>query len=226
KIKGFVRNKDVVKGKWFQLNIGLYFSPLLLPDILENFKVKPEYLSFSIGNNVRSNYNLFQRISNNSAKIDVSINSLYSNTASIFETLSILSTALTGIAIFFGIFGFLITLNFIASSIKARKKEIGVLRATGARNSDLFNLFSTEVILIGIPIVILAGLGVYGTFSLVNNAFMAGNFGSSEIQLLSFDLITILIIVFFTYLYLFISTILPIISVLRKNPVDSIRRTE
>jgi energy-coupling factor transporter ATP-binding protein EcfA2/ABC-type antimicrobial peptide transport system permease subunit len=134
-----------------------------------------------------------------------------------------ISFVLLMLAAFFGVFGLLVNLSFITSSIKSRKKEIGVLRSTGARNSDVFNIFLTEVFILGIPIIIGSSVAMYFITSSMNSAFSNGIPGGRAIE---FDLVTILAIIVCSYIYLLIPTILPITFEVRRTLSDSIRRTE
>ena len=49
-----------------------------------------------------------------------------------------------GIACIFIVFMVLLTYNFILTTITVSKKDIGILRALGARNNDIFKIFVSE----------------------------------------------------------------------------------
>lgn len=77
----------------------------------------------------------------------------------IFSVMGILSTlviGLTSIALFVGGMGIL---TVMLMSVNERRKEIGVLKAVGARNKDVFSQFLIEASIIGLAGVV-AGLAV------------------------------------------------------------------
>lgn len=131
-----------------------------------------------------------------------------------------ISTAFTIIAGVFGGIGLLVTISFISSSIKARKKEIGILRASGARSSDVFNIFLTEVSLLAFNIWISSSILTYFISQLVDSTF--ANFMS--MNLISFTFFDFIIIGLLSFAFVFISAALPILVIVRQRPIDSIKR--
>ena len=63
------------------------------------------------------------------------------------------------------VFSGLMLLNFISTSISNKQKEIGILRAVGARGSDVFKIFFSEAAIICLICValsiVLSGVGCY-----------------------------------------------------------------
>ena len=123
----------------------------------------------------------------------------------------------TGIVL--AVFSTLLLSNFISLSISNKKKEIGILRAVGARGSDVFKIFIAESLTIAIICSILA---------LVGTAFVCYALNSSVLEQFGF---AILVITFPTILLIFIigilvaifATLLPVLKIARKKPVDTIR---
>lgn len=117
------------------------------------------------------------------------------------------------------VFSTLLLSNFISLSISNKKKEIGILRAVGARGSDVFKIFIAESLTIVIICSILA---------LVGTAFVCYALNSSVLEKFGF---AILVITFPTILLIFIigilvaifATLLPVLKIARKKPVDTIR---
>ena len=62
--------------------------------------------------------------------------------------------------IILGVFSVLLLGNYIAVSIASKKREIGILRALGARKSDIFAIFINECIIITAIVLILSILGL------------------------------------------------------------------
>lgn len=123
----------------------------------------------------------------------------------------------TGIVL--AVFSTLLLSNFISLSISNKKKEIGILRAVGAREGDVFKIFIAESLTIVIICSILA---------LVGTAFVCYALNSSVLEKFGF---AILVITFQTILLIFIigilvaifATLLPVLKIARKKPVDTIR---
>lgn len=117
------------------------------------------------------------------------------------------------------VFSTLLLSNFISLSISNKKKEIGILRAVGAREGDVFKIFIAESLTIVIICSILA---------LVGTAFVCYALNSSVLEQFGF---AILVITFTTILLIFIigilvaifATLLPVLKIARKKPVDTIR---
>ena len=57
------------------------------------------------------------------------------------EILIMMTSVFVWIAVGFAVFAALLLMNFISTSINYKKREIGVLRALGARGSDIFGIF-------------------------------------------------------------------------------------
>ncbi|MBQ4325190.1 MAG: ABC transporter ATP-binding protein/permease, partial [Clostridia bacterium] len=73
------------------------------------------------------------------------------------------------IGIGFAAFAALMMLNFISASVTQKKKEIGILRAVGARSSDVFSIFFFEAFLVAIINFILAIIAVVAVIIVINN---------------------------------------------------------
>ena len=126
--------------------------------------------------------------------------------------------------VFFVFATFLLT-NFIVISISYRKKEIGILRAIGARSLDVLSIFIWEGIMIGsFALVIGTGFTIY--IANWSNNFMsknlfatmiANNFKPLIFGLRQFGLLFIVI-----YGIVLIASLLPTIKIARMKPIDAI----
>ena len=118
-----------------------------------------------------------------------------------------------------GVLAAFFLLNFISVSIAAKRKDIGILRAVGARGSDVFKIFYAEAFIIAFICFVLASVGSY-----VLCFFLNGTISEKlNISLLNFGPINIALIFGISVLVSVIATFLPVYFAARKSPVDSIR---
>ena len=142
-------------------------------------------------------------------------------------TLKQVNKVLTGIQIFVIIIasisiiiGAIGIINTMTTSVLERKKEIGIMKAIGAKNSHIFNLFFVESGLLGLTggsLGIIAGLfiGYLGTKAL--NNFLGVESGIQiNIPLIVLSLIG-------SFLIGSIAGIFPAMNAAKQNPVDAIR---
>lgn len=120
-----------------------------------------------------------------------------------------------GIAVFAG----LMLMNFISVSITYKKREIGVLRAIGARGKDVFSIFFAESFVVCLINFILATIGCGIACFFINRAFISSGF---NITLLIFTIRQVILIFGVSLFVAFISTFFPVRKFAKKNPIDSI----
>lgn len=142
-------------------------------------------------------------------------------------SLSTVNQVLTGIQVFVAliaaisiIVGSLGIVNTMTTSVLERVKEIGVMKAIGAKNSDIFYQFFIEAGLLGLVggaagILFGIAIGYFGTFSI--NTFL----GASTSPEINWFLIV------FTFIGSFligaISGIIPAIRAANQKPVEALR---
>ena len=150
----------------------------------------------------------------------------YTMTNSTYQTLSVflnmvntLKNVFLIIGIVFAVFAALMLFNFISSSISSKTREIGILRAVGARGSDLFKIFFTESGLISIICVIVAAIISFFVCRSLNSN-LAKNL---NMVLLDFGIINIGLILAGAILIAVIGTFIPVFIASKKQPVESIR---
>ncbi|MDR0696745.1 MAG: ATP-binding cassette domain-containing protein [Christensenellaceae bacterium] len=140
-----------------------------------------------------------------------------------FENLSnSISIVFTYIGLVLILLAALLLMNFIATSIGNKRKEIGILRAIGSRGRDVFNIFFTESLIIAIFNFILAIILSYIIAAFFNRS--AKQSTGMVISLLNIGIRQILIVLATSIGSAFIGSILPIISVARKKPIDIIKK--
>ena len=146
-------------------------------------------------------------------------NSTYDNMVTVLWLISLLKTIFLILGIVFGVFAALMLLNFISTSIASKTKDIGVLRAVGARGSDLFKIFFSESGLVTFICLVLAIAGsIVACFFL--NSYMVAEVG---IVMLNFNIVNVGIMVGGAAAIAFIGTFLPVLLAALRPPVESIR---
>lgn len=122
--------------------------------------------------------------------------------------------------IIIAVFSALLLFNFISVSITNKKREIGILRAVGARGIDVFKIFFSESFVIVFICFVLAIIGSFFGCQIINTRMGEGLDG---IKLLVFGPTSILLILGLSVLIAVVATFLPVYSIAKKKPVDSIR---
>lgn len=147
-------------------------------------------------------------------------NELYqsaSYTTSMLETFKI-AFLIAGLVL--AVFSALMLFNFISTSISSKRKEIGILRAVGARGVDVFKIFFSEALIIALICFVLAAVCT-GVTCMIMNGFLVLSFVA--LNVLDFGLINIALIFGIAIVVSFLATILPVFFAARKSPVESIR---
>ena len=105
-------------------------------------------------------------------------------------------------------------------SVLERTKEIGILRAVGARSSDVFKIFFSEAFIIAFINFLLAVAASVAAV-LVLNYYMRNS--GINITLLSFGAVQIAIMLGVSILVAALASFLPVNGIARKKPVDAIK---
>ena len=124
------------------------------------------------------------------------------------------------VGIGFAVFAALLLMNFIATSISYKKREIGVLRAVGARSSDVFKIFFSEALIIAIINFVLSLAALIAAIIVVNTVMR--NEGI-QITLLSLGIRQIALMLGVSVLVAGVSSFLPVYSIAKRKPIDAIR---
>lgn len=156
---------------------------------------------------------------------DMLLSSIYTN--NIMDTylgMVVLSTVGKYGTIIFAILAILLLMGFINTSIRFRKKEIGILRAIGCRSNDILKIFLFECIgmmsiCLGISFIILPILCNKINNFLNSTAYLPEN-------LLNFGINQALSVTFVMIALTVISSILPMVKVIKSKPIDVILEKE
>ena len=159
-------------------------------------------------------------------KVDAETDSLIVINSAISANLSLVNgmiKQLSSIFLYVGItlaaFAMLLLFNFISVSIANKKKEIGILRAVGARSADVFKIFYSESIIITAICFVLAMIASFVVCGALNNS-VAGTIGAS---IFVFGPLSWLVMLGIAVVTSFVATFLPVFNAARRKPVESIR---
>ena len=157
-------------------------------------------------------------------KKDNVVYSIQFASTAMFDNFSSMITSMTKPFLYVGIglavFAGFMLMNFIATSISYKKREIGVLRAIGARGKDVFFMFFWESFVICIINFILASIGCGIACYFINKSLLV-NLGFN-ITLLTFGVRQLLLMFAVSFGVAFISSFIPVYKIAHKNPIDSI----
>lgn len=131
----------------------------------------------------------------------------------------VLTKAFLYVGIVLAVFSALLFYNFISVSINNKKREIGILRAVGAKRSDVFKIFYSEAFIIGIINFILSTIITFVVSYLVNkNVSKTLNF-----NVMNPNVYIVLILLGVSALVSIVSALLPVIKIANKKPIDAIQ---
>ncbi|MBQ1950477.1 MAG: ABC transporter ATP-binding protein/permease [Clostridia bacterium] len=135
------------------------------------------------------------------------------------STVHELSKVFLYVGLVLAVFAALLLSNFISVSISQKKREIGILRAVGARSLDVFKIFFSESFFITVVCVLLSAAGSMVICSLINAQLSAG-IGAS---ILVFGPASFAVLLAVSFVTAVLATFLPVYNAARKKPVESIR---
>ncbi len=137
------------------------------------------------------------------------------------EMISILDKVFLGVGVGFALFASLMMFNFISVSITNKKREIGILRAVGARSSDVFSIFFTEAFFIAfINFLLAAAVSFVGVTAI--NSVLRNEMGV-DLTILTFGVRQVVLLFAVSILVAFISSFLPVRKIANKTPIDAMK---
>ncbi len=140
---------------------------------------------------------------------------------SVNDGIDMMKNIFLGVGIAFAIFAAVMFSNFIATSISNKKREIGILRAVGARGLDVLKIFFNESLMIAaintIFACIMTAIGVT-----VINAFIRNEF-HLLVTVLDFGILEIGLIAIIAVFIAAISSAWPVFKISKKKPIDAIK---
>ena len=137
------------------------------------------------------------------------------------EMLEVLGQVFLYIGLGLAVFSMLLMSNYIAVSISYKKREIGILRAVGAKSSDVFSIFFSEGLVIALINFVIAAL-VCGVGCIFLNNMLRNEYGL-QITLLNFGIRQVALMLAISVAVALISSFLPVYRLSRKKPIETIR---
>ncbi|MCL2797412.1 MAG: ATP-binding cassette domain-containing protein, partial [Firmicutes bacterium] len=162
----------------------------------------------------------FNKPASDDSLFEFAHNQVYYQSRDAGYMVSMLMWAFIAIGAGLAVISALFLLNYISLSIVDKSREIGILRAVGARGADVFKIFFSEsAIIAGICTVIsvIAAIIVCA----VANSVMAGSVFAIEI--LNFRILNGLFVLGIAAAVAFAATIFPVLRAAKKPPVEAIR---
>ncbi len=154
----------------------------------------------------------------NSTRLQLS-GSLVENLRMIDDMVKDLSQIFLYVGLVLAVFAALLLSNFISISITQKKREIGILRAVGARSLDVFKIFFSESFFIALICVVASSICCYIGCGMLNT-YLAEGIGAS---LLVFGPVSLAVVILIALVTTLVATFLPVYNAAKKKPVDSIR---
>ena len=157
------------------------------------------------------------------SETDDTLYKLYSPISDSFEMVNSMiktfETVFLWVGVVMAVFSMLLLFNFISVSITNKKKEIGILRAVGARSTDVFKIFYSESAIITIICFALAMVACFVLCPILNNTLAE----SMTATIFVFGPMSWLVMLGIAVVTSVIATFLPVYSIAHKKPVESIR---
>jgi ABC-type antimicrobial peptide transport system permease subunit len=136
------------------------------------------------------------------------------------EIIEVLAKVFVWVGLALALFSSFLLMNFISTSISYKRREIGILRAVGARSSDVFKIFFSEAFIIAFINFVLASAASI-TAVLVLNSYMRSQ--GINITLLSFGPLQMALMLAISVAVAAIGAFLPVYKIAHKKPVDAIK---
>ncbi len=140
-----------------------------------------------------------------------------------FVTVDTMVETLSQVFLYVGLgtalFAALLLSNFISVSISNKKREIGILRAVGARSFDVFKIFFSESFIITAICIALSSVGSI----LLCGALNASIVDAIGAAIFVFGILSLVVLIGVALLTAVVATFLPVWNAAKKKPVESIR---
>ena len=130
-----------------------------------------------------------------------------------------LSGVFLALGVVMALLAMLLLFNFISVSILDKKREIGILRALGARSADVFKIFYSESAVITLLCYALAMIASFFGCGILN-AELAD---FTNVALFVFGPVSWLVMLGIALVTSVVATFLPVYGIAKRRPVESIR---
>lgn len=122
--------------------------------------------------------------------------------------------------VFFLVFSAIILMNFIHSSIRFRKKEIGILRALGCRSKDIIKMFVYESLILMLITLLVATLVIPPILQGANSFISSQLFVKARVFNFSIELVLQMFVIMLAIVVL--ANIIPVRRITKMKPIDAI----
>lgn len=191
--------------------------------LIESEHIYPYHSMITLlGTEIASNQSLIHDLMNLTGQVYlVGRNDIFSNVSFLGSLFEGVSHVLTFVTIGIGVLTLLILFTFIYSSIQHHQKDIGILRSMGAGFKHIYAWFTAEsLILLGLSSLLSASL--LGITSFALNQWVKSQ-ATINVSLLVTSPRQYLLIIIIALAIACISTLIPVMYYVKKNPIDSIR---
>lgn len=173
-------------------------------------------IAIRLTGNLHKDKTLFEQLAGNEKGYIISLFSPYRGDLSTIRIFGekVFIAADAGILIAFTLFSILLTANTISAGLEFRNKDIGIMRALGAKKSEITRICLAENIITAAIEFILSSIGVAVIAAVANSAFRMQVFGVNAFTLLSIFALSVAVSA--------IATVIPARKAAAKNPVDAI----
>ena len=225
----FTWEDKISSGKEIKV-VGIYFSDLsswgchLLSDEVfayaQQLVSAPFSLMVKLSDNWSKNKELFDYLES-SVQEENGIYTRMQPLTSISSLLDVADTWVYGLrnaflyaSIAFSVFASLLLMNYIGNSVADKKRTIGVLRAIGARRSDIFKIFLCQGLVIGLINFALSFLAVVIVSVVINSVL--------TLSVLNPGIIHALLMLALSLGVVTVATLVPTYKIAMKPPIDAI----
>ena len=167
------------------------------------------------GDTIKAIYDNGYRINNNFVSPFLKLNDTFAKYSTFINIVTIVWFFIVTILLY----------SLMSNSIKGFSKQIGVLKALGANNKDLYKVYSVEAIIIGIVSIVIGVALFFAVGNVVNNVISA-KFYDFYYPLCLFDTVTILFMIISTILIILVSIIIPLSRLKNIKPIEVINSAE
>ncbi len=141
------------------------------------------------------------------------------NLEAVNDTVKEMSRMFLLIGIALAVFAALLLSNFISVSISQKQKDIGILRAMGAKGTEVFKIFFVETLIIVLACILVSTIASIIICNVINGV-MSKNIGA---ELFIFGIGSFALLALISMFTAFLATYFPVSNAAKKKPIDSIR---
>ena len=121
------------------------------------------------------------------------------------------------------VFTLLMMLNFIVSTINNTKHEMGILRALGTKQSNVFAIYFTEMLILSLIVWFVSIFAVIGITSVCSNELTKSTPFVDAGTVMPMGVLSVLGMLLFSALIAFVGSAIPILTKTKKKPIDLLK---